>query len=772
MPHHTATRFLRFWLPCFVVGAFLVSLGHAQGSTPKVVLKVAPRTLERGKVFSWKGHVTHLSVAQRKRGVMLSFSVVNKTRTIPMGTTLVTPSGTFSFKGQIPKAFQPKAYRVQIDIWRRAPTKTRAPLQRPQAKHPTKNALPTKKKPARSKSGRPGRPAPTKATNPPNSRMPGAPPSFRMPPGGLPSNDKRSKIERERKKKLWKQLREGWGPGSTKEAEKQRKRAEQQRKKTRFLLPPVGPQEPPVARSPRADARGRRRAAQPPRRRTDRQDGRQPGQQPGMKPKPGSPGRPQGRPTRRLDPGGQQAGRPPMEARRPAPRREAPRPWQDYNQSERSLWDQRDRAGRQRRRQPAPQGSPQRFPRQQARPVPGAQPPSAPVQPNKPSDEPPVMMPSDRQRRRGQQQAPPIDTNQDRRLWSRSNESQLDLRTKGGNTYLRQVFEPYLPQHQRITVFDTIALRYQLSLSSDWKRVIRVGGARRRDRSYFVGRIRVVLFPGRWTAIPSVAPDARILWYRTRPRTRLVFAKNKGDIMFVRTRSRRTRSVFLEFGTDGDKGYFGGPIPAGIRAYRYPRFRRNTRIHASIRRKVLRRLHYFGVRRSMTLKQVLSRVVPYLRGFTARKLRPGEKLVDPYLTLVRAKAGVCRHRAMVFTVTMQALGYPARFVANNAHAFAELRYPDGRWRQIDLGGGDVPHYMGSWKGKSFKEPKDPFPKPPPSKHVRTPHPHPDQRHGGAGPGTQTPLPPGVGQPGRVRRKVVRRKRRKKKKRRYVSHTRL
>jgi hypothetical protein len=126
----------------------------------------------------------------------------------------------------------------------------------------------------------------------------------------------------------------------------------------------------------------------------------------------------------------------------------------------------------------------------------------------------------------------------------------------------------------------------------------------------------------------------------------------------------------------------------------------------------------------------------------------------------------------VFTVTMQALGYPARFVANNAHAFAELRYPDGRWRQIDLGGGDVPHYMGSWKGKSFKEPKDPFPKPPPSKHVRTPHPHPDQRHGGAGPGTQTPLPPGVGQPGRVRRKVVRRKRRKKKKRRYVSHTRL
>ena len=76
--------------------------------------------------------------------------------------------------------------------------------------------------------------------------------------------------------------------------------------------------------------------------------------------------------------------------------------------------------------------------------------------------------------------------------------------------------------------------------------------------------------------------------------------------------------------------------------------------------------------------------------------------------------GVCRHRAYAFTITALALGIPTHFVMNEAHAWVEVRLPEGQWMRIDLGGAavgvrtqgdpDAPHY----------EPRmpDPLPRPP------------------------------------------------------------
>ena len=47
--------------------------------------------------------------------------------------------------------------------------------------------------------------------------------------------------------------------------------------------------------------------------------------------------------------------------------------------------------------------------------------------------------------------------------------------------------------------------------------------------------------------------------------------------------------------------------------------------------------------------------------------------------------GVCRHRAFAFLVTALGLGIPARMVANEAHAWVEVRGETG-WQRIDLGG--------------------------------------------------------------------------------------
>ncbi len=65
---------------------------------------------------------------------------------------------------------------------------------------------------------------------------------------------------------------------------------------------------------------------------------------------------------------------------------------------------------------------------------------------------------------------------------------------------------------------------------------------------------------------------------------------------------------------------------------------------------------------------------------------PPEDTGDIYLDLSRGQRGICRHRAYAFVITALALGIPARFVMNEAHAWVEVRMRDVGWMRIDLGG--------------------------------------------------------------------------------------
>ena len=96
-----------------------------------------------------------------------------------------------------------------------------------------------------------------------------------------------------------------------------------------------------------------------------------------------------------------------------------------------------------------------------------------------------------------------------------------------------------------------------------------------------------------------------------------------------------------------------------------------------------------GVRRTDSFDRALGRLVDYFRRFRDAPLT--EQAGDNrYLTLALGGVGACRHRAYAFVLTLQGLGVPARYVGNEAHAWAEVALPGVGWSRVDLGGWDVP----------------------------------------------------------------------------------
>ena len=123
-------------------------------------------------------------------------------------------------------------------------------------------------------------------------------------------------------------------------------------------------------------------------------------------------------------------------------------------------------------------------------------------------------------------------------------------------------------------------------------------------------------------------------------------------------------------------------------------------------------LDHIGVNASMPLDVAVDRLVAYFRAFEPGD--PPSSTGDIYRDLTLAKRGVCRHRAFAFVVTATALGLPARFVANEAHAFVEIRVPEKGWLRVDLGGASRELDVSNAGEKSLHRPReaDPFPRPP------------------------------------------------------------
>lgn len=300
----------------------------------------------------------------------------------------------------------------------------------------------------------------------------------------------------------------------------------------------------------------------------------------------------------------------------------------------------------------------------------------------------------------------------------RITESKPDGITKADNTlqYV-EVFNPAVLPFKRMSALDSVREDYTLfTASPDVLQDLPVGGAPSPDRDLFWGDLVVDLSPGIDVALPSVAPDMRIISYEVEPRTTVKFSKNGADNYFVRSDESGAGGTYrLRFMVDAPATYFAPAVPSNLRvedvASRAPDGLIKP-LPENVQAVVAKALQRLNIDSSMPLRRALNGLVHHFREFEAGVLSKNTK--DIYLDLVTEQVGVCRHRAFAFMVTANGLGIPTRYVTNEAHAWVEVWLPDVNWVRIDLGGAALRMQVDNAEDKSVYQPRseDPFAKPP------------------------------------------------------------
>jgi len=281
-----------------------------------------------------------------------------------------------------------------------------------------------------------------------------------------------------------------------------------------------------------------------------------------------------------------------------------------------------------------------------------------------------------------------------------------------------ETFRPMIAPFKRVTSLDATALGAQgarlpvLVIGDTRKTPVPIEGAdsappdgRARDR--FWGDASLDFRRGRTLPLPSVAPESRLLSVKTEPSVKLWIARDGADNFYVtldRTEPIPGEPVRIAFLTDAPSSYFGGDIPAvAVETLA----RDAPPLDAELRRRGRALAREIGVPEGADLRATLHALTAHFRAFEESS-EPPRDTGDIYADLVRAKKGVCRHRAYGFVVTAHALGIPARFVQNEAHSFVEVKLPAGLgYRRIDLGGAAQGLRAHGAEDAPLYEPKEP-----------------------------------------------------------------
>jgi hypothetical protein len=300
----------------------------------------------------------------------------------------------------------------------------------------------------------------------------------------------------------------------------------------------------------------------------------------------------------------------------------------------------------------------------------------------------------------------------------RQTEMKPDEKTTADDTlHYVSVFNPDVLPFKRMSAFEGVADDYTLKIDHTALAQLPVGGTTDKSRDRFWGSVMLQLTPGTDVALPSVAPDMRILSYEIKPAVHLAFEKDGADNFYVRSDdASATVSYRLVFLADADAGYFAPSLPT-TRHYTPAVVARITPaelrpvLPAGIRAAARRTLDKLGVDADMELGVSFNKLVAYFRAFSAKPAPPSSG--DIYRDLCDSQAGVCRHRAFAFMITANALGIPTRYVQNEAHAFVEVWFPEKRWQRIDLGGAAARLEISGAENKTLHRPRaeDPFAKP-------------------------------------------------------------
>lgn len=301
----------------------------------------------------------------------------------------------------------------------------------------------------------------------------------------------------------------------------------------------------------------------------------------------------------------------------------------------------------------------------------------------------------------------------------RDTSSRPDYQTGADSTlHYTSVFNPEVMPFKRMSSLDGIDPGYKNVIRDGALNDLPIGGATDRTRDRFWGSIMIELTPGAAVAIPSVAPDMRILSYEAQPAVGITFSKDSADNFYVRSDDKRARGQYrLVFLADADAGYFAPSLPD--RPYSVGRVRELAQregllptLPPDVIPAATRALGELGVSEADELGTAFNKLVRYFRGFEAKDIP--DPTGDVYWDLFAHQAGVCRHRSSTFAVTANALGIPTRYVFNEAHAFVEVWFPERGWQRIDLGGAASELDVTNAENKTVHRPRapDPFAKPP------------------------------------------------------------
>lgn len=294
---------------------------------------------------------------------------------------------------------------------------------------------------------------------------------------------------------------------------------------------------------------------------------------------------------------------------------------------------------------------------------------------------------------------------------------ELDANTRspaGTQLRYREVFTPSVSPFKRTQSFDAVDAQGRLFVRNPVLRPLTVGPSGLTGPTQrFTGDANLELSPDNPTALPSVAAESFVVGYRTSPQVSVAFFQDSAGNLFVR--GERVATVRLSWVLEAPERMF---VPAAVPAVPLSEVASRLGVAAPTVPAFLGAdapavVTHFGLTARGDLASTLARLTERFRAFRDADL-PAPPSASLYRALATGGVGACRHRAYAFALTLMALGVPARFVGNEAHAWAEVQLPENGWTRIDLGGWDVPlREQGNDARPAFvpRQP-DPFPRPP------------------------------------------------------------
>lgn len=266
----------------------------------------------------------------------------------------------------------------------------------------------------------------------------------------------------------------------------------------------------------------------------------------------------------------------------------------------------------------------------------------------------------------------------------------LDRNTKHqGRIRYQAVFDPTVIPFKRLASYDSVDANFRLKVKLTQKKTVNLTPfSSQPDLDTFGGKTELYLHPNQLTPLPSVASSATLSSYKTLPDSfALNFYKDSAGNFWIKPKDsiKGKKRIILSFLTQAPKRYFNPILSDEFSLDHIPKHLR-PKVSPNVKRATDKVCRHIGIlqHEKKSFSKTLHKLVSYFRSFENKKLNSKEKNI--YLDIALGQKGVCRHRSFAFVITALAIGIPARYVQNEAHAFVEVFIPRHGWSRIDLGG--------------------------------------------------------------------------------------